>query len=61
MLQDPVIKRIRETRHKISEMFDHNPKKYIDFLKQQEKQHSEKLATQLQTKQTKEGQRPLKA
>ena len=39
MLQDPVIKRIRETRHKISEMFDHNPKKYIDFLKQEEKRH----------------------
>ena len=44
MLQDPVIKRIRETRHKISEMFNHNPKKYIDFLKQQEKQHPESVS-----------------
>lgn len=53
MFQDPVIKCIRETRHKISEMFDHNPKKYIDFLKQQEKQHPERLATQLQIRKEK--------
>ena len=46
MFQDPIIKRIRETRETISEMFDHNPKKYIEFLKNKEKKHPERLAKQ---------------
>jgi len=44
MFQDPIIKRIRETRVTISKMFDHSPKKYIEFLKNKEKKHPERLA-----------------
>ncbi len=28
---DPTIKRIRETRHRISEKFNHDPKKIIEY------------------------------
>ncbi len=36
MKDDPTIRRIRETRHKISERFDHNVEKIVDhYIKMQ--------------------------
>lgn len=43
MKLDPTIKRIRDTRHKISERFDHDSKKYIAYLKEEEKKYKDRL------------------
>lgn len=43
MQTDPVIKRVCEIRHKISENFEHNPKKYIEYLKKEEKKYKNRI------------------
>ncbi|MEK7264330.1 MAG: hypothetical protein AAB071_07465 [Bacteroidota bacterium] len=40
---DPTITRIRETRHKISEQFQHDPKKLIEHYIELQQKHKERL------------------
>lgn len=37
------IKRIRDSRHRISEKFDHDPKKIIEYYIEIQKKHIERL------------------
>jgi hypothetical protein len=43
MKDDPTIKRIREARHKISERFNHDPKKLVAYYIERQKEHSDRL------------------
>ncbi len=43
MERDPVIDRIRETRHKISEKYGHDTKKLIQHYQELEKKSTRKL------------------
>lgn len=40
---DPTIKRIRDARHRISENFNHDPKKIIEYYIEMQKKHKERL------------------
>lgn len=39
---DPVIKRIRDVRHKISEKFDHDPVKLVDHYIELQKKYADR-------------------
>jgi hypothetical protein len=43
MPSDPVIDRIRETRKRISEQFDHDPVKLILYYRELEKQYANRI------------------
>lgn len=44
MIKDAsTIKRIRDSRHRISAKFDHNPKKIIEYYIEAQKKHKERL------------------
>ena len=40
---DPSIMRIRETRHRISEQFDHEPRKAVDHYMELQKRYTGRL------------------
>ena len=40
---DPVIKRIRDARHKISAKFGHDPEKLVDHYIELQKQYADRL------------------
>jgi hypothetical protein len=40
---DPIISRIRETRHQISEQFQHDPKKLIEHYIELQEKHKVRL------------------
>ena len=43
MKDDPTISRIRETRHRISEKFDHNAEKIVNYYITLQKRHKKRL------------------
>lgn len=43
MKSDPVIDRVRATRHEISARFDHDPKKLTAYYIERQKQHTDRL------------------
>ncbi len=44
MIKDvPTIKRIRDSRHRISEKCDHDPQKIIEYYIEMQKKHKERL------------------
>lgn len=44
MIKDtPTIKRIRDSRHRISEKFDHEPQKIIEYYIEMQKKHKKRL------------------
>ena len=40
---DPTISRIRETRHRISERFGHDPQKLVDYYIEFQKQYQDRI------------------
>jgi len=48
-MNDPVIERIREARHKISEENTHDPEKVIAYYIELQKRYSERLVESSQT------------
>ncbi len=40
---DPVIDEIRETRHRISERFDHDPERLVAYYMEYQKQYRDRL------------------
>jgi hypothetical protein len=45
MKDDPTIQRIRDVRHKISEQFDHDPKKLVAYYIACQQEHADRLLT----------------
>jgi len=43
MKDDPTIKRIRQTRHEISEKCGHDAKRLVAYYQELEKQHADRL------------------
>jgi hypothetical protein len=43
MQDDPTIKAIRDARHRISEMVDHDPRKLVQYYRQRQERHRERL------------------
>ena len=43
MRDDPVIARIREARHRISEVCGHDPKRLVEYYLNRQKEHPERL------------------
>lgn len=46
MIDDPVIQRIREARHRISEKCDHDPQKLVDYYVELQKKYEDRLLKQ---------------
>lgn len=45
MIEDPIVEEVRKTREKILESFNYDTKKYIDYLKEKQKENKENLIT----------------
>jgi hypothetical protein len=45
MKDDPTIKRIRQTRHEISEKCGHDAKRLVAYYQELEKQHADRLVS----------------
>lgn len=43
MPNDPVIDEIREVRHRISEQFDHDPARLVEYYMELQAQHQDRL------------------
>ena len=43
MKDDPVIQAVRDARHQISESVGHDPKKLIEYYRQRQKMHPDRL------------------
>lgn len=43
MKDDPVIHRIRQARHRISEACEHNPKKLVAYYIERQQRHADRL------------------
>ena len=43
MKDDPVISRIRDTRHHISEKCGHDPEKLVEYYMKRQKKHQKRL------------------
>jgi hypothetical protein len=43
MKDDPVIARIREVRHRISEACGHDPKRLVEYYMKRQEEHTERL------------------
>jgi hypothetical protein len=43
MKDDPVIQRVREARHRISEKCDHDPQKLVDYYIELQKKYEDRL------------------
>ena len=43
MKDDPTIARIREVRHRISQQFEHDPKKLVEHYLRLQERHKERL------------------
>jgi hypothetical protein len=41
---DPIVEEVRKTRQLIFAKFDYDLRKYMDYLREEEKKHPEKLA-----------------
>ncbi len=53
MKDDPTIQRIREARHKISEQFDHDPKKLVAYYIECQQKHADRLLAKEKTESVK--------
>jgi len=40
---DPVIEEIREVRHRISERFDHDPKRLLEYYMRLQEEHKDRF------------------
>jgi hypothetical protein len=45
MRDDPTIAAVREARHRISESVDHDPKKLVEYYRQLQQRHRERLTS----------------
>ena len=45
MIPDPTLVHIRETRHRISEEFDHDPKRLIEHYIELQERHRDRLVS----------------
>jgi len=45
MKPDPTLARIRETRHRISEQFDHDPNRLIEHYMELQERHRDRLVS----------------
>ncbi len=43
MQDDPAVERVREVRHQISQQFDHDPKKLVEYYMRLQERHKERL------------------
>lgn len=43
MKDDPVIARIREVRHRISEACGHDPRRLVEYYMKRQKEHTERF------------------
>ena len=43
MKDDPVIARIREVRHRISEACGHDPRRLVEYYMKRQEEHAERL------------------
>lgn len=43
MITDPTIEKIREIRHQISDRFQHDPKKIIEYYMEMQKKYKDRL------------------
>ena len=43
MKDDPVIARIREVRHRISEACGHDPRRLVEYYMKRQEEHTERL------------------
>jgi hypothetical protein len=50
-MNDPIIERIREARHQISEEHTHDPEKLVAYYIELQKRYSERLVESSQTEQ----------
>jgi hypothetical protein len=46
MKDDPTIAAIREARHRISESVGHDPRKLVDYFRQLQNRHHERIISQ---------------
>ena len=46
MNEDPTIKAVRDARHRISEMVDHDPRKLVERYRRLQERHRERLVAQ---------------
>jgi hypothetical protein len=54
--RDPVIEEIREVRHRISERFDHDPKRLLEYYMRLQEEHRDRfIAAAKQTTKVGEG------
>jgi hypothetical protein len=42
-LSDPILDEIRDVRHRISEQFDHDPRKLVEHYRELQKRHANRL------------------
>ncbi len=46
MKDDPTIKAVRDARHRISEMVGHDPRKLVEYYRQLQERHRQRLVSQ---------------
>ena len=51
MKDDPVIARIREVRHRISEACGHDPRRLVEYYMKRQEEHTERLLREQLSKQ----------
>jgi hypothetical protein len=56
MKDDPTIEAVRDARHRISELVDHDPRKLIEHYRQLQKRHQDRLVTRPRRKRETEGE-----
>jgi len=54
MKDDPIITALREVRHRISESVGHDPKKLIEYYKQLQRRHRNRLVSESADKRQRE-------
>ena len=45
MKDDPVIKAVRDARHQISESVDHDPQKLVEYYRQRQEKHPDRVVS----------------
>lgn len=56
MKDDPTIQAVRDARHRISELVDHDPRKLVEHYRHLQKRHQDRLVSRPQEKLETEGE-----
>ena len=56
MKDDPTIKAVRDARHRISELVDHDPRKLVEHYRQLQNRHQDRLVSRPRQKAETEGE-----